>query len=95
MRCMSYSPDGVVLATMGEDGTFKIWIASSGLCYCNLSSHIALIAAVTFSSTDGRAQFFSLAIGMPLKSNTSVRLFMEKRYISLTCCLLTSKVVPH
>ena len=29
------------------------------------------------------------------KSNTFVRLFVEKRYISLTYCLLTSKVVPH
>ena len=60
--CMSYSPDGVALATGVEDGTLKLWIASSGLCYCILSSHIAPITAVTFSSLDGPAQFVSLAI---------------------------------
>ena len=31
MRCMSYSPEGVALATRGEDGTLKLWIVSSGL----------------------------------------------------------------
>ena len=31
MRCMLYSPDGVALATKGEDGTLNIWIASLGL----------------------------------------------------------------
>ena len=55
MRCMSYSPEGVALATGGEDGTLKLWIASSGLCYCTLSSHIALITAIIFSSPDGSA----------------------------------------
>ena len=31
----------------------------------------------------------------PRRSNNFVRLFMEKRYVSFTCCLMTQKMVPH
>ena len=60
--CMSYLPEGMALATKGEGGTLKLRIVLSGLCYCTISSHIAPITTVTFSSHNRPSQFFSLAI---------------------------------
>jgi periodic tryptophan protein 2 len=50
MRCMAYSPDGIVLATGGEDGKLKLWNATSGFCYVTMEkSHTAPITAVCFA----------------------------------------------
>ena len=46
----------------GEGGTLKLWIVLSGLCYCTISSHIAPITTITFSSHNRPAQFVLLAI---------------------------------
>ena len=51
MRCMAYSPDGVVICTGGEDGKLKLWNASSGFCYVTLEqSHQAPITAICFAN---------------------------------------------
>mmetsp|Transcript_4564 Transcript_4564/g.6469 ORF Transcript_4564/g.6469 Transcript_4564/m.6469 type:complete len:933 (+) Transcript_4564:1-2799(+) len=49
MTCMAYSPDGIVIATGGEDGSLKLWNVQSGFCYCTLSSHNASITQITFA----------------------------------------------
>ena len=52
MNCMAYSPDGIVVATGGEDGHIKLWNSSSGFCYCTLSeAHKAPISAVCFANS--------------------------------------------
>ncbi|KAG7349834.1 WD40 repeat-containing protein [Nitzschia inconspicua] len=51
MRCMAYSPDGVVICTGGEDGKLKLWNASSGFCYVTMEqSHQAPITSVCFAN---------------------------------------------
>jgi periodic tryptophan protein 2 len=51
MRCMAYSPDGVIVCTGGEDGKIKLWNSTSGFCYVTLEkSHTAPITAVTFAN---------------------------------------------
>jgi periodic tryptophan protein 2 len=51
MRCMAYSPDGVIVCTGGEDGKIKLWNATSGFCYVTLEkSHTAPITAVSFAN---------------------------------------------
>jgi periodic tryptophan protein 2 len=51
MRCMAYSPDGIVICTGGEDGKIKLWNATSGFCYVTLEkSHTAPITGVTFAN---------------------------------------------
>jgi len=51
MRCMSYSGDGVVIATGGEDGSLKLWNTSSGYCYCTMKSHTAPVTACVFANS--------------------------------------------
>ena len=52
MRCMAYSPDGIVVATGGEDGKLKLWNATSGFCYVTLEqSHTAPVTRATFASS--------------------------------------------
>jgi periodic tryptophan protein 2 len=51
MRCLAYSPDGIVVATGGEDGTIKLWNSQSGFCYVTLpKSHTAAVTAVEFAN---------------------------------------------
>ena len=52
MRCLAYSPDGIVVATGGEDGTVKMWNSHSGFCYVTLpKSHTAAVTAVEFANS--------------------------------------------
>jgi len=51
MRCMSYSPDGVCIATGGEDGKVKLWNATSGFSFVTLPSHhTAPVTAISFAT---------------------------------------------
>ena len=52
MRCMAYSPDGVVVCTGGEDGKIKLWNATSGFCYVTLEkNHTAPVTSVCFANS--------------------------------------------
>ena len=52
MRCMAYSPDGIVICTGGEDGKLKLWNATSGFCYVTMEkSHTSPITAVCFAKS--------------------------------------------
>ncbi|GKY90534.1 hypothetical protein MPSEU_000027100 [Mayamaea pseudoterrestris] len=51
MRCMAYSPDGIVVCTGGEDGRVKLWNATSGFCYVTLEkTHTAAVTGVVFAN---------------------------------------------
>lgn len=51
MTCMEYSPDGVCLASGGEDGKIKVWNALSGFCYVTFEkSHTAKVTQVCFAN---------------------------------------------
>lgn len=51
MKCMAYSPDGIVICTGGEDGKLKLWNANSGFCYVTMEkSHTAPITGVAFAN---------------------------------------------
>lgn len=50
MTCVSYSPDGQLLATGGEDGKVKLWNVQSGFCFVTFQEHSAPISGVKFSA---------------------------------------------
>ncbi|XP_054706940.1 periodic tryptophan protein 2 homolog [Uloborus diversus] len=69
MQCLSYSPDGMYIATGGEDGKVKIWDTSSGFCFVTFTEHSSAISGVCFSqngkvvlsaSADGTVRAFDL-----------------------------------
>lgn len=49
MSSVSYSLDGQLLATGGEDGKVKLWNVHSGFCFVTFSEHSNSITAITFS----------------------------------------------
>jgi periodic tryptophan protein 2 len=51
MKCMVYSPDGIIVATGGEDGSIKMWNSTTGFCYCTFKSHTAPITSVCFANS--------------------------------------------
>lgn len=79
MRCMAYSPDGIVVATGGEDGSIKMWNSTSGFCYCTFKSHTAPVTSVCFanasvvisSSLDGTVRAHDLHRYRNFKTYTS------------------------
>lgn len=50
MRCMSYAPDAVAVATGGEDGQLKLWNSNTGFCYVTMRPHTAPVTAVCFAN---------------------------------------------
>lgn len=49
MTCVSYSVDGELIATGGEDGKVKLWNVLSGFCFITFSEHTNPITGLLFS----------------------------------------------
>lgn len=49
VSCLTYSPDGQILATGGEDGKIKLWNLDAGFCYVTFSEHTAAVTGLSFS----------------------------------------------
>lgn len=69
MNTLSFSPDGQVIATGGDDGKVKLWNATSGFCFVTFSEHSSSITAIEFAkqgqilfsaSLDGTVRAFDL-----------------------------------
>lgn len=58
IRRVSYSPDGRLLVTGGQDGKIKLWDAASGACFVTFSEHKGPVTDVLFNSK-GNAVFSS------------------------------------
>jgi periodic tryptophan protein 2 len=87
MRCMAYSPDGVVVATGGEDGSIKMWNTSSGFCYCTLKSHTAPVTAITFANS---SVIMSSSLDGTVRAHDLHRYRNFKTYTSPSPCQFTS-----
>lgn len=58
LNCVSYSPDGQLLATGGLDGKVKLWNINNGFCFVTFSEHSSSVMAIEFS---GNKKFFATA----------------------------------
>ncbi|XP_058465461.1 periodic tryptophan protein 2 homolog [Malaya genurostris] len=55
LNCVTYSPDGQLLATGGLDGKVKLWNINNGFCFVTFSEHSSSVSSVEFS---GNKKFF-------------------------------------
>ena len=69
INSVSYSPDGQLIVTGGDDGKVKLWNASNGFCFITFSDHTAPVTSVVFcnsgnavisASLDGTVRAFDL-----------------------------------
>lgn len=70
---LSYSKDGLVVATGSLDGTLKLWDTRSYFCFSSTSEHEGKITAVKFSPKNNNTVLTASLDG-------TVRAFDTKRY---------------
>ena len=72
VTCFDYSPNGVVVATGGDDGKLKIWDAQTGSCLMTFDEHKESVTDVVFgesgrtvitASYDGTCKAFDVVRG--------------------------------
>ncbi|CAF1225991.1 unnamed protein product [Rotaria sordida] len=50
MTQLTYSPDGMHIASGGDDGKIKLWNTSNGFCFVTFSEHTSTITGLEFAS---------------------------------------------
>lgn len=48
LNALSYSPDGQLMVTGGDDGKVKVWNTTSGFCFVTFTEHTAPVNALAF-----------------------------------------------
>lgn len=83
LNCISYSPDGQLIATGGGDAKVKLWNVLNGFCFVTFSDHSAAVTGVQFSnsrkflvssSLDGTVRAFDIIRYRNFKTFTAPRL---------------------
>jgi periodic tryptophan protein 2 len=62
LTSLTYSGDGALIATGGEDGKVKLWNSLSGYCFVTFSDHQGSVTAVKFSANTKNFVLFSASL---------------------------------
>ena len=93
MNCLTYSPDGQIIATGDDYGKVKLWNTTSGFCFVTFGDHTAPITDVMFSpqgasvfssSLDGSVRAFDLV------RYRNFRTFLPPQSAQYTCVAVDS-----
>jgi periodic tryptophan protein 2 len=79
MNCLSYSPDGQLIATGADDGKVKIWNTTSGFCFVTFSEHTSGVTAIEFAGKQGGKQ----SVVFTASLDGTVRAYDLIRYVFL------------
>lgn len=89
MNCLSYSPDGVYLATGGNDGKIKCWTTKNSLCFTTFTDHEGEITDIKFMPKKGNAILSSSVDGtvraFDLVRYKNFRTMKPNKHTQLTC----------
>lgn len=55
LNTLSYSPDGTLIVTGGDDGKVKLWTTKNSLCFATFSDHTAKVTDLKFIPKKGNA----------------------------------------
>nr|XP_023014507.1 periodic tryptophan protein 2 homolog [Leptinotarsa decemlineata] len=93
MSCVSYSKDGQLIATGGEDGKVKLWNLSSGFCFVTFTEHSNAITSIAFS---GNKKFVvsssldSTVRAYDILRYRNFRVFTSTRPVQFSCVAVDS-----
>ncbi|XP_075234743.1 periodic tryptophan protein 2 homolog [Lycorma delicatula] len=82
MSCLSYSIDGLYIATGGEDGKVKLWNTQTGFCFVTFNEHTSGVMDIRFAnnrkflvsaSLDGTVRAFDMTRYRNFRTFTSPR----------------------
>ncbi|KRX67649.1 Periodic tryptophan protein 2 -like protein [Trichinella sp. T9] len=88
MTCLTYSPDGSIIASGGHDGKVKLWNVNSGFCFKTLDEHSGGITGIVWTqagksviscSLDGTVRAFDL------KRYRNFRTFVAPEPVQFSC----------
>lgn len=91
MNTVAYAPDGVNLATGGEDGKVKVWNSTSGFCFVTFSDHSAPISSVEFAK-QGQV-LFSASLDGTVRAADLIRYRVFRTFTSPTPAQFSSLAV--
>jgi periodic tryptophan protein 2 len=73
LSVVDYSPDGVYVASGGEDGKVKLWNSKSGFCFATFSEHRAPVTGVKFSGTGASRVLLSSSLDGTVRAHDLLR----------------------
>eukprot|EP01113_Clastostelium_recurvatum_P001902 TRINITY_DN10784_c0_g1_i5.p1 TRINITY_DN10784_c0_g1~~TRINITY_DN10784_c0_g1_i5.p1 ORF type:complete len:772 (-),score=261.72 TRINITY_DN10784_c0_g1_i5:16-2331(-) len=73
MNTIAYSPDGLLIASGGDDSKVKLWNTRTGFCFVTFSEHNSAISAIQFGPRVGHQVVFSASLDGTVRAFDLIR----------------------